>query len=98
MKTNVEAKKRGVARKRAAIRWGMLAAILLAAFASGASFLRNESGARVQTVDISALEAPATSTETGEIREIVKNDKVVAPVAAKPLKKNEKAEIGRAHV
>ncbi|MBQ9800274.1 MAG: hypothetical protein IJO40_10090, partial [Thermoguttaceae bacterium] len=72
MKTDVEAKERAVARRRAAVRRGILAAILLSAIALGANALRGERESRLQTVDISALEAPATATKVGENDETLK--------------------------
>lgn len=67
MKTDVEAKKRAGARRRAAVRRGFLGALFLAALALGANVWRGEgeTASRVQTIDISALEAPTSTTGVG---------------------------------
>ncbi|MBR5244010.1 MAG: hypothetical protein IKW13_07235, partial [Thermoguttaceae bacterium] len=61
MKTDVEAKKQAGARRRAAVRRGFLGALFLAALALGANVWRSETTSRVSTIDISALEAPAST-------------------------------------
>ena len=95
MKTNVETEKRGGARKRAAIRLGILAAILLAAIALGASVRRNDAGPRVRTIDISALEAPAKRSEAGKVDATGKTGTPDASNDAKAQKPTERA-VGRA--
>ena len=95
MKTNVETEKRGGARKRAAIRLGILAAILLAAIALGAIVRRNDAGPRVRTIDISALEAPAKRPEAGKIDATGKTGTPDASNDAKAQKPTERA-VGRA--
>ena len=95
MKTDVEAKKRGVARRRAAIRWGIGAAVVVLAAILSANALRGERESRFQAVDISALEAPTARAEGNGVRKSVKNDKVrefAASAAAKIREKNERAE------